>query len=509
MSLPLTAFVLHYQQKHVIGLEVLAVGWLGLLGMSFAWIANPLFLLSIVRLRRGKTASIPSILAAVVALDTARFTQYPLDEGGGSSAIYGYGWGAVIWFAALSILLLAAGTREYERSMMAAGSVRMPPGASLRPLGFVCLALVLVSAASLAVFDRVRSNTFEKSRLAGAAFKRGAVCGEERSETVTPISGFSGALELRLDENTNRYRSGPIGGPDTLLQWGIPTVRFNDQDYWVDTAIARPVIVSQPAGGPTSATLDVSKDNKKSLFRARLADSEGRIVFDQIWRGEKAYGRYCPEFSDFPSADDDPRRLLVQSLGIAKGSDDLRQKLSNGLNWDYRVAATVESSPQHGQGIPQHSQASLPAQFGGPPIQRSLLPLNRNCPEDVGWEFPRPGAGIPNANSFRVGDKAFYFQRGGLSHAWCADNGFVYLYSGLKTRDAYLLHVERRTLPELSLQWAGVVTVGEPSLVSKGDQIRIERVAVTANGVEFDIHAGKGDAARIIAPLAITALPPK
>jgi hypothetical protein len=49
-SLPLAGIVLYSNQREISGGQILAMGWLGILLINFAWIANPLFILTFFRI---------------------------------------------------------------------------------------------------------------------------------------------------------------------------------------------------------------------------------------------------------------------------------------------------------------------------------------------------------------------------------------------------------------------------------------------------------------------------
>ena len=52
--------------------------------------------------------------AVLSLLFAFRFTRYPLNEAGAETAVYGYGWGVVLWFLPICLVVAAAGARQTE-----------------------------------------------------------------------------------------------------------------------------------------------------------------------------------------------------------------------------------------------------------------------------------------------------------------------------------------------------------------------------------------------------------
>lgn len=319
-SLPLTGIVLYSRQQHLGGLEILMMGWLSPIVLNFAWFANIAFAYAIFQLLREKAALKPSLLAAVLSLDTFRFDMFLLNEGGSATPVYGYGWGAILWFLSIFLLLNAAATREQEKEDSF-------PGAAvyvwLRPLS---LALILLTVGTASVFawrDRSAANSTESLRLTGIAFKRGEVCTSPVPAVTDPIHNFSGPLELVLEKNLLHAKF-PLGDMKYLLEWGIPIIRVGNVDYSRLATSKGYEVISRAASGPPSAVLYVTEGRTRDGYTysigAQLIESATRrIVFDQTWRREHLpinHNYYCPDYQSFPNDSEQPRRLLMESLTI-------------------------------------------------------------------------------------------------------------------------------------------------------------------------------------------------
>lgn len=153
-SLPIPALVLYSHHRLVFGAKILAIGWMSTLTLNFAWLANAFFYLARKTLVHSTaSAKTSASLAFLFSLDTFRFNTHYLDEGGATSPVYGYGWGAILWLTSMAMLLVAAGTRELEiagHNKTASGSM----GALMQQVGVLALLLLFSVSVVFAIHDR-------------------------------------------------------------------------------------------------------------------------------------------------------------------------------------------------------------------------------------------------------------------------------------------------------------------------------------------------------------------
>jgi hypothetical protein len=463
MSLALIGLVLYAEQEQLRGIEILATGWLSPLAGNFAWYANPLFLWSICCLLRGRPALGPTVLAVLLSLDTLRFSRYPLDEGGGATLVYGYGWGAVLWLAALGVLASATGTHQIE-TRLAAGSVK-GSGEWLRPTGFGWCFLVFVAAAYLATHDRNHANTAELERLSGLAFKRYPVCGVEDPVVAQPLKNFAGTLEVTLPEASRLSGSSPFDRPTALLTWGVPVVRVAGRDYSFAPGGASKVLTSVPATSPPAATLAVTLsevDGSRMIGATLIDESAKRTVFDQSWRMMMG-GRYCPDYSTYPDENEQPRKLLTVALGVQgppPGPDapNVRQHYPTDNTVTGVMVGPIDPLRSAERSVRQLAHSLVAPLTPGTMLQ----PWNRKCPAAVGWDASgsegspvRPDTGWP----FMVGERAFYHPRQRNDYSVFCAGEHAYLYSGLHRERGYELAIEKRRLSDFSEAWSGYVVI--------------------------------------------------
>jgi hypothetical protein len=313
-SLFLTGLVLYTRQEALSGLYILAIGWLSPLMLNFAWFANVFFLYSAFALFSGGIPIKASALAVLFSLDTVRFSHFLLNEGGATSPIFGYGWGAVLWFAAMFLMLAAVGARRRQL-----GEARD----WVQPTGFALVALMLGFVAYFSIHDRSVANPTEAQRLTGIAFKRGKACGADDPAVHVPIKRLVGPLEIVVPKNA-LYARYPFAQVKSVLDWGVPRVRYENIDYSLvinDSSVCVNLknckaIKGEPSIGPPGAILYVSETYLQRIS-AKLVETETRrTVFEHTWTREDHPGIYCPAYHSFPAATEQPRRLLMQALNI-------------------------------------------------------------------------------------------------------------------------------------------------------------------------------------------------
>lgn len=320
-SLTLTGIVLYSKERLLPGFQLLAIGWLSPLVFNFAWFANIFLLKGCFRLLSGKTATKASVFAVLFSLDTFRFTEFVLNEGGATAPVYGYGWGAILWFLSIFILMAAAGLRNQEEGCKHLWML---------PISFTFFVGFLGGAAYFFAHDRMAANSTEARRLAGIAFKRGGVCSAPEPLPLAPLHDFFGPLEVLVSHPQRADAQFPFGQIKYLLEWGVPIVRVNNRDYSINPTSHGPELVSVPAHGTPSAVLEVTENKSfdgatyNRSIRAKLVNASNQTIFDQTWKREplpkKEHDYFCPDYKSFPAANEQPRRLLIEALNLREAN---------------------------------------------------------------------------------------------------------------------------------------------------------------------------------------------
>lgn len=477
-----------YSERHWLsGYEILFMGWLSPLVGNFAWFANLFFLYAFFQLKAGRMPIKSSIFAAVLSLDTFRFDEYMMNEGGSTTPVYGYGWGAILWFLSITLLLTAVGTQQPDSGE----NIERPEYEWLRPLGIFLTVLTLGASGFFAIHDRIMANPTEAARLANIAFKRGKICSVPEPVAVEPIRSFSGTLEIVMDKNNIKTINAnyPFRQIKDLLSWGIPSVRFYGNDYSFNSGASDKTVISKPAAGEPAATLYIDETDGR-VINAKLVETiSRRVVFDQTWEkeslNENTNFHFCPDYHSFPSANDQPRKLLVQALSLPiidrRDGQEYRQVASiasfegvvteetdDGVTRKMRFEKwkkEIDPNFKTGTGYMFKSSAEFHEWF------------NTNCPSDTGWDGSNQETLQHTGWAFMVNGKAYYpTNRSGRNYATCVDD-VAYLYiGGMRNDKKYYLNISKRTIPDFRQTWAGIILIPNITTTMRDNLLEIQSI---------------------------------
>lgn len=143
------------------GWLALYMGWAGVGIVQFAWFANPFFLISFIRLQISRSAVELAVIALLLSLNTFTFPAYIF-------GVYGYGWGMILWFVAIALMVAAAGAFEIENVK----ETGVDKGGWLRPVGIYLAVLIAGISIALSIYDHTNADSEEKKRLVNIAIKR-------------------------------------------------------------------------------------------------------------------------------------------------------------------------------------------------------------------------------------------------------------------------------------------------------------------------------------------------
>jgi hypothetical protein len=451
VSLALPVFIFNNRTEYQGGWDVLTRGWMGMLRLQFAWCANPLFMLAFVRLINGLGAIRVATVALLLSLET--FLTEP------ALGAYGYGWGMVAWF--MSLVMMAGAALAYESQGGRAVTFRHPGWGFSFGVGACLLGGLGVGA--LSYHDHHVANAAESQRLAHAAFKLGAVCSVELAKGVPPLVPLAGPLEIKqLSELSGNkpYDGVFLSGVST---WGAPALRSEGRDYFYIRSAREVLFTSVPAQGPAGATLVI--DGSREAPHLRLLSAEGGVLFDQFWYKQAKGGEYCPDFSNYPSAGQQPRLLVSQALGLVAPSEEKR--------------STGESYPRLSGQVIGRTQGA---------VSQDEPVINTGCAEGVGWrQMPRLSWVIKSAvdYSFWIGQQAYYQQ--GVYHGRALCQGdYVFLYNtSQQGAGKALLTLEKRRLSDFAWVGSSAITVEYAGLDKQ--PLRLDRVDDAGQGLTVDV----------------------
>lgn len=302
LALALPAIVYFGDREPIYGYEVLLVGMFGPLALNFAWYANILWFIALLRLSDDNSLPIkPAGWAAVLSINA--FTLSAIPSSTTASPVYGLGIGAILWLIAIAITFLAAGMKKKELT----GEVE-----SLKIGKFYVIGLITFIG-FLSIHNRIVGNADERDKLNNSfvGFKRSPIC----SVSPRPANSIEIDGALELDHSRLHY----LDDPKYFLDLGIPVVRKDGLDYFLDQLGE---IQSRPALTRIAAVLRVSKEYPNDqnccgdesprwgpVFRVVLTDANGTVGFDQIIM-EQYVRQYCPRIEP----------LLLETLNISKNN---------------------------------------------------------------------------------------------------------------------------------------------------------------------------------------------
>jgi hypothetical protein len=426
LALFLPAFGL-YGGKTMSGLEVLLTGWLGPLGGAVSWYANPFFLFGVTRLFAGAMPIMSALSAALLAVPTLFLRQFLADEAGGLNYVYGLGWGAVAWFAAIGFLLLGTGLSMFSPS---AAARRIPP--LRQPLaagiGSVWLCGLAIGVLWLGVSDRMGANAQERAALRNVAFKFGQVCRVEQP----PILGTIRAARIEVVTDTE------LSDARLLLASGANIVRSRGWDHQLSS------------DGSTLFRFrsDVAPDVRVEYFagneeaKVRVTSVvDGRVLVDGSWRRiHKRTGETCPPAAiPWPRETAPPMSLVLATVGLpdkARPSgprldkpDSLPVRELSGVDVDFRAwNPRLEPTP--------------------------VVPLRQRvvgCPSNVEWT---PAPFVPSGTKpygpwLRIDGREYLVE--GWAGVVCRKSSLVLIGTKYVWRGAPYLVVDTRGLDDLSV----------------------------------------------------------
>lgn len=502
VSLALPGLALYSDNKVLFGLEILLTGWLSPLMLNFAWFANVFYVFGVIKLLSGGVPWASIVWAALLSLDTIRFAHYLLNEGGATTPVYGYGWGAVLWFVAIFMLLAAADLRRHEVSK-GKGSPEQT-WEPQRQIGLLLAAGTLIGAGVLAIHDHLVANADEARRLTPlVAFKRTAVCSAPDPVAKEPLRNFSGILEVvSPDRNSYSMSRYPFDQVKDLLGWGIPVVRVGGSDFYL-TSGPKPEMMSKAATGQPSAVLTHGGKSDTGIT-ARLVDAATeRVIFDQTWKRENHNDInryiYCPDYTSFPSQDAQPRKLLMQALGLSDGKPAKQSAV------EYEIFPQVAGAVIERKDGGKTRKMIVAERYPGLSTLEAFRAhshelTNTNCPADVGWDMRDYNASTNTGRPFKMDGVAHYLRPRDSMSAFC-DTGAAYVYQGTDSHGTYYLNIEKRSIPDFRQIWAGIVVI--PIATRRNNVLNVHGIESTSNGVTLElVNDDTGEILLVKAPLA-------
>ena len=471
-----------YSGDSVSGAVILMMGWLAAFGLNFAWFANIFLLYVYVKLHSSRKPIVAVSITVLLALMTFLFNEVP--EGVATSPVLGYGMGAMLWFLSIWVMTIAVVVTPPNTI-----SQRKTENAPLKLLAstVIGIALPIVCVALIAQYGRYVANPVERVRLQSVAIKRGSVCSEEVLLASDPITHLEGPLEIRIH---GAYSDGqyPFGDAKQLIEWGIPTVRMGSTDFSYEFVDDNALITSVDGSGPPAVVIDVTTLRNTSASdvenRTRRGGDSGsdiginirmvetssdRVVFDQDWRHDTGPGRRykCPDYSSFPGVDQEPRRVVMQALGLSgdQGYDVTSQILDREGGWIQQISLNV--TERRLGGITREMKNALWKESNGvgfPPRWYYF----ENCPDNIVQSADRETVLQFSGLDLKREGKSYYLDKSPRESKVVCDDSHIYTYVGKQIRDGYEISIRQRNLDDFRVNWTANLLL-ENSVEELGD----------------------------------------
>jgi hypothetical protein len=461
-------------EKRFIGVEALLGGWGAIYFGNFAWLANVWFIWASLRVLAGRKSDGLAFWAFVFSLDAFRLSRYLQNEGGSFAQVYGFGWGAVLWWLAMALIVAASGSLPNpdpgKRSKPAQWTM-------LKPIGLMLFGIIVIGVTFVAVTQRSTASVLEQKQLTGYAFKRTSVCTKEVNGVRVLLPHLDGPLLVDLPPKRSESLY-PFERPEKLLLWGIPSVRIGGRDFRLTHMGEELMLTSSPAKGHVGAILTVRQSGAQ--LDVDLTTSDGRMAFAQQWL-KMPDGKECPEYSFIPKPEQPPRRLLVESLGLAP----------------------VAELPRVSQ--PSPTPGALVARIDS--WSNSDAGRTAGCPTNIGWidqPYPRPIGAIDLPSGFQIGEQVYYPKKLGSFQARCVGHN-IYLNQivSMRTQGLRVL-LQKRDSADFRLISTAAIDIESAILDTEERNFRIIDITEQPDGVTLKLVKSAKEPAVLIKANLVT-----
>ncbi|MDX2219087.1 MAG: hypothetical protein SF172_08700 [Burkholderiales bacterium] len=303
LSLALPAFLLEFSAESWPGISVLFVGTLvGWMANGFAVYANYLLLLTLLMVWRGRGAWIAAMFMLALTGTVVFFDRVPSGQGG-SQMLLSWGWGAVVWLAAIWCAWIAA--------LLALGEKAR----------FYALLNATFGVAALMFLVYTRADTFrdanvqerESTHSPWMAWSYVPVCSIPLTWPVVPVAQRDEVLTLDIERDLT-----------TVDHWHarvkLPPFQEYERDGFRWTAKTRsgqtPVVVGKAPAQGTRLTLSVKQAGRGAQI-ALLENATGKKLYSQPlsfarvfpWRDQP-----CPQFQVDPALEVPGVRAALETV---------------------------------------------------------------------------------------------------------------------------------------------------------------------------------------------------
>lgn len=341
------------------GLTVLATGWLApVVHLNLAWLANLFFFYIVITHSVGRVIStgrtygkliIPAWLAVICSLHTPALSHIVVGAQPTYREVYGYGWGAILWFAAIFVMAMAVGKRlsNYVQSINLAVPQRSPSlymqGKTTYSLGLRLLLALIVLTLIKGSYDHLFASPMEQVRLdkSGVVFTRQPIC---TREIKLPISVPRSNVTLRLTLNGDLFFFSSDNPVTYLDIEGVKAVQLNGIEYQYQendkSTLKIQSITQQPDIDLTISEIgSLPKGQPRGKIYFTLVDSHtGDLLFRDYWKTNVQTEYQTPKTVIDRCSEPSPIALIEKSLNQTE-----RKDLPNRVNYEKNFAFSFKA----------------------------------------------------------------------------------------------------------------------------------------------------------------------
>lgn len=334
-SLALPAFTAY--GGDVPGAMVLLLGWAGL---NVAWLSNFFFLkaATYVGTRQPDPPVGSAVAALLLSVDTVRFTDIYSDAG--TEAVFGYGWGALLWFLALALMLVATGQRVREQGLFGVDESDWPVDAAavarrLTICGVCTVIAILSGTLFMAIWDRRSPNTADRVALESSLFKRRPVCTVDVPAAAALGHPRSIQVNSAIDSRWTWFRADPL----RFLELPIDFLRVGKFDYFLAGSGNGSEVRARSAHDSVDLRVDVTaRDGRAELSLASSRGHTYQIAWKELRLPFERSADLCP-------ASADPVEITARATGMESGPNGRYNFYRRGLPFDLRSQQVIAARP--------------------------------------------------------------------------------------------------------------------------------------------------------------------
>ena len=236
--------------------------------------------------------------------------------------------------------------------------------------------------------------------------------------------------------------------------------------------------------GEAGATFRINITGR-SINAKLIETASGRFVFDQKWERERlGENYYCPDYQSFPDANDQPRKIVMQALGlpIEKRDQQVNRPIAAANILTGSITDEADGGTTRKMRYEKWKSEINPFFKAGSGV--SLVTstdyhewFNVNCPSDTGWDGSNRHTQQRTGWAFMAKGKAYYpNNHSDRNYAICVED-IAYLYTGgMRNDNKYALNISKRTIPNFQQTWAGVIVIPNITPTMRDNQLEIQSI---------------------------------